>query len=130
MLHAVLASNGPRITISGRFSVRSDPSGFDGRHLDDQPGRIDAAAADVLRGHDLHERDEMPEDVLDELQALAERRVRLGIRLAGMLCIEANDEWLVGRRYLSAESISLVLTGRDDHSPKETKEAMPELQAA
>ena len=28
------------------------------------------------------------------------------IRLAGMLCIEQNDEWLVGRRYLSAESIS------------------------
>jgi len=31
------------------------------------------------------------------------------IRLAGMLCIEQNDEWLVGRRYLSAESISLIL---------------------
>ena len=30
------------------------------------------------------------------------------IRLAGMLCIEQNDEWLVGRGYLSAESISLV----------------------
>src|SRR3954467_15776370 len=29
------------------------------------------------------------------------------IRLAGMLCIEQNDEWLVGRGYLSAESISL-----------------------
>ena len=52
------------------------------------------------------------------------------IRLAGMLCIEANDEWLVGRRYLSAESISLVLAGRDDHSPKQTKEEVPELQAA
>ena len=33
------------------------------------------------------------------------------IRLAGMLCIEQNDEWLVGRGYLSAESISLVLAG-------------------
>ena len=31
------------------------------------------------------------------------------IRLVGMLCIEQNDEWLVGRGYLSAESISLVL---------------------
>ena len=31
------------------------------------------------------------------------------IRLAGMLCIEQNDEWLVGRGYLSAESISLCL---------------------
>ena len=36
------------------------------------------------------------------------------IRLAGMLCIEQNDEWLVGRGYLSAESISLVLAGPDD----------------
>src|SRR6186997_1352296 len=44
------------------------------------------------------------------------------IRLAGMLCIEANDEWLVGRRYLSAESISLVLAGRDDHTDKDIKE--------
>jgi Transposase, Mutator family len=40
------------------------------------------------------------------------------IRLAGMLCIEQNDEWLVGRAYLSAESISLVLTGPDDHPDK------------
>jgi putative transposase len=52
------------------------------------------------------------------------------IRLAGMLCIEANDEWLVGRRYLSAESISLVLAGRDDHPPTEIGEEVPELQAA
>src|SRR5215218_5397398 len=51
------------------------------------------------------------------------------IRLAGMLCIEQNDEWLVGRGYLSAESISLVLADRDDHTDKETKE-VPELQAA
>src|SRR4051794_8205322 len=52
------------------------------------------------------------------------------IRLAGMLCIEANDEWLVGRRYLSAESISLVLAGRDDHTDKEIKEEVAQLQAA
>ncbi len=52
------------------------------------------------------------------------------IRLAGMLCIEQNDEWLVGRAYLSAESISLVLADRDDHTDKETKEGVPQLQAA
>ncbi len=52
------------------------------------------------------------------------------IRLAGMLCIEQNDEWLVGRGYLSAESISLVLAGRDDHPPQEREEEVPELQAA
>ena len=47
-----------------------------------------------------------------------------------MLCIEQNDEWLVGRRYLSAESISLVLAGRDDHTDKEIKEEVAQLQAA
>jgi putative transposase len=52
------------------------------------------------------------------------------IRLAGMLCIEQNDEWLVGRAYLSAESISLVLAGPDDHTDKDIKEEVPELQAA
>src|SRR5881398_43489 len=38
------------------------------------------------------------------------------IRLAGMLCIEQNDEWLVGRGYLSAESISMCLAGPADHT--------------
>jgi putative transposase len=52
------------------------------------------------------------------------------IRLAGMLCIEQNDEWLVGRGYLSAESISLVITGPDGHTDKKIKEEVPELQAA
>src|SRR5687768_4444230 len=52
------------------------------------------------------------------------------IGLAGMLCIEANDEWLVGRRYLSAASISLVLAGRDDHTDKEEREEVAQLQAA
>ena len=51
------------------------------------------------------------------------------IRLAGMLCIEQNDEWLVGRSYLSAGSISLVLAGQDDHTDKEIKEEA-QLQAA
>jgi hypothetical protein len=52
------------------------------------------------------------------------------IRLAGMLCIEQNDEWLVGRGYLSSESISLVLADRDDHIDKEIKEEVAQLQAA
>ena len=52
------------------------------------------------------------------------------VRLAGMLCIEQNDEWLVGRGYLSAESISLVLAGPDDHTDKEIKEEVAQLQAA
>ena len=31
------------------------------------------------------------------------------LRLAGMLLIEQNDEWLVGRRYLSESSMALVM---------------------
>jgi putative transposase len=52
------------------------------------------------------------------------------LRLAGMLLLEQNDEWLVGRRYLSETSMALVLanTTRDDqaHNPKEA----PELTAS
>ena len=52
------------------------------------------------------------------------------IRLAGMLCIEQNDEWLVGRGYLSAESVSLVLTGQSLDIHTEIKEETAQLQAA
>jgi putative transposase len=52
------------------------------------------------------------------------------IRLAGMLCIEQNDEWLVGRGYLSAESISLCLAEPEKSTIKKIKEETPELQAA
>jgi putative transposase len=34
------------------------------------------------------------------------------IRLVGMLCIEQNDEWLVGRRYLSAAAMEPLLEQR------------------
>ena len=47
-----------------------------------------------------------------------------------MLCIEQSDEWLVGRGYLSAESISLVLADAGDHTHKEIKEEVSQLQAA
>jgi hypothetical protein len=35
------------------------------------------------------------------------------LRLAGMLLLEQNDEWLVGRRYLSETSLALVMAS--DH---------------
>jgi hypothetical protein len=31
------------------------------------------------------------------------------LRLAGMLLLEQNDEWLVSRRYLSESSMALVI---------------------
>ena len=49
------------------------------------------------------------------------------IRLAGALLIEQNDEWLVGRRYLSEESLALVL-GELADDPGEVVPA--QLQAA
>jgi putative transposase len=48
------------------------------------------------------------------------------IRLAGALLIEQSDEWLVSRRYLSIESLALVL---EDEGEQEIKE-VPELQPA
>jgi putative transposase len=48
------------------------------------------------------------------------------IRLAGMLCIEQNDEWLVGRRYLSAGSMEPLLEERLHHQEcEEVKELQP-----
>ena len=47
-----------------------------------------------------------------------------------MLCIEQNDEWLVGRGYLSAESVSLVITDSRHDIDTEIKEETAQLQAA
>ena len=47
------------------------------------------------------------------------------IRLAGMLCIEQNDEWLVGRGYLSAESISLVLADQTITQTRRSRRRCP-----
>jgi Transposase, Mutator family len=40
------------------------------------------------------------------------------IRLAGALLIEQNDEWLVTRRYLSEESLAVVLGEAADRREK------------
>ena len=48
------------------------------------------------------------------------------IRLASMLAIEQNDEWLVGRRYLSAASMGPLLEKRPHrHSDEEVVELQP-----
>jgi putative transposase len=44
---------------------------------------------------------------------------RAAVRLAGALLIEQNDEWLVGRRYLSAESLALVLVDEDERDSEQ-----------
>ncbi|MGB8877286.1 MAG: IS256 family transposase [Solirubrobacteraceae bacterium] len=52
------------------------------------------------------------------------------IRLAGALLSEQNDEWLVQRRYLSVESMALILAEPSPpEQPSETQEA-PSLTAA
>jgi hypothetical protein len=43
---------------------------------------------------------------------------------------QRGADWLVGRICLSAESISLVLAGGDNHPPTEIKQEVPELQPA
>jgi transposase-like protein len=47
------------------------------------------------------------------------------IRLAGALLIEQNDEWLVGRRYLSAESLALILDEDERYEGKEVRVLQP-----
>jgi len=44
------------------------------------------------------------------------------IRLGGALLIEQNDEWLVGRRYLSEESLALVLEASGAADREEVKQ--------
>lgn len=53
------------------------------------------------------------------------------LRLAGALLLEHNDEWLVGRRYLSQESLSAVLDRGTEHPPSEGRAENPaQLTAA
>jgi putative transposase len=49
------------------------------------------------------------------------------VRLASMLAIEQNDEWLVGRRYLSAGSMAPLL---EERGHRQLEEEVRELQPA
>jgi putative transposase len=52
------------------------------------------------------------------------------IRLVGMLCLEQNDEWLVGRRYLSAAAMEPLLEKRLHREVALDGEEVRELTAA
>jgi putative transposase len=52
------------------------------------------------------------------------------LRLAGMLLLEQNDEWLVGRRYLSETSMALVAgAGAQDQPTRSDPKEVPQLAA-
>jgi len=52
------------------------------------------------------------------------------IRLVGMICLEQNDEWLVGRRYLSAAAMEPLLEQRLHRDTTTDQEEVHELQPA
>ena len=52
------------------------------------------------------------------------------IRLVGALLSEQNDEWLVQRRYLSVESMALILAEPTDPEQAQTGQEVPSLTAA
>jgi putative transposase len=52
------------------------------------------------------------------------------IRLVGMLCLEQNDEWLVGRRYLSHAAMEALLEKRLHRGTTIDHEEVPALQPA
>jgi hypothetical protein len=49
------------------------------------------------------------------------------VRLAGALLIEQNDEWLVGRRYLSAESLAGLYAVGQVRQPERPAAAVREV---
>ena len=53
------------------------------------------------------------------------------LRLAASVVIEQNDEWLVGRRYLSAHSLEpLLATDNSDQDKEDNQQEVPALTAA
>jgi hypothetical protein len=52
------------------------------------------------------------------------------LRLAGMLLLEQNDEWLVGRRYLSETSMALVTTDHAAPSATPSTQEVAQLTAS
>jgi transposase-like protein len=52
------------------------------------------------------------------------------IRLVGALLSEQNDEWLVQRRYLSVESMALILADPADPDQPQAEQEVPSLTAA
>jgi putative transposase len=107
--------------------------------LDKVAGMLEQAEEDILAFYSFpldHWRKLRSTNPLERLNREIGRRTDVAgifpddrslIRLATMLCIEQNDEWLVGRRYLSAGSMEPLLEERL-HRPD--SEEVLELTAA
>jgi hypothetical protein len=85
-----------------------------------QPGHLAGGAVDLALG------EHGAGGAVDRGQQMDPPNDAALLRLAGRLLIEQDDEWLVARRYLSQESLTLVL---DPEPAPATKEVTQLIRA-
>jgi transposase-like protein len=102
----------------------------DGRTVLTNP---DTTGVEAVEGHERHPPPFIRDtNSLERLNKIRRRTDVVGIfpndrsliRLAASVVIEQNDEWLVGKRYLSAHSLEAVLDQekKEDKDREETRE--------